>query len=270
MTVNTVTVCKTAVMSRRSGHRSPNPPTDDEAPPSDEIGLDELAARTGVSGRTIRYYQSEGVLPRPRKDGRDARYTGAHVERLELIAELQARGLKLEAIKDLVGRDRAHRSVSDWLGVDEVLRASWADDETALMSLAEVHELLGKHPRRLVGEMVDAGLLDRNADGTFAVPSRALLDIALRMLDAGVSIDIGTKAAAVLRRRLSRAADDLVRLFQSETGKSFAGKGRPAEIATALDALRPIAQDAAQLILAQELERALRSLATKGRPRKGP
>jgi len=32
------------------------------------------------------------------------------------------------------------------------------------------------------------------------------------------------------------------------------------------DALRPIAQDAAQLILAQELERALRNLATKGRP----
>lgn len=232
-----------------------------------EISLDELAEQSGVSSRTIRYYQSEGVLPRPRKDGRDAKYATSHVERLELIAELQERGLKLEAIKELVGRDR-HRSVSDWLGVDEVLRASWANDEAAAMTLAEVHTLLGKHPRRLVGEMVDAGLLTRNDDGTFIAPSRALLDIALRMLDAGVSIDIGTEAATLLRRRLSKAADDLVRLFESETGKSFAGKGRPAEIATALDALRPIAQDAAQLILAQELERALRHLASKGRPSK--
>jgi DNA-binding transcriptional MerR regulator len=232
--------------------------------PTVELGLDELAATSGVSSRTIRYYQSEGVLPRPRKDGRDARYTTAHVERLELISELQSRGLKLEAIKELVGRDRQHRSVADWLGVDEVLRASWADDETATMTLAEVHALLGKHPRRLVGEMVDSGLLTRNDDGSFVVPSRALLDLTVRMLGAGVSIDIGTEAATILRRRLGKAADDLVRLFESETGKSFAGKGRPTEIATALDALRPIAQDAAQLILSQELERALRSLATKG------
>ena len=233
-----------------------------------EFGLDELAERSGVTTRTIRYYQSEAVLPRPRKDGRDARYTSTHLERLELIGELQARGLKLEAIKELVGRDRPHRSVSDWLGVDEVLRASWVNDETSAMTLVEVHELLGKHPRRLVGELVDAGLLISNDDGTFIVGSRALLDIALRMLDAGVSIDIGTKAATLLRRRLAKAADDLVRLFESETGRSFAGKGRPAEIATALDALRPIAQDAAQLILSQELERALRNLATKGRPSK--
>lgn len=266
--MNTVTVCKTVRMSRRSGTRTSRPEPDTDATATEEIGLDELAERAGVSGRTIRYYQSEGVLPRPRKDGRDARYTALHIERLELIAELQERGLKLEAIKDLVGRDRAHRSVSDWLGVDEVLRASWANDEAAAMTLAEVHALLGKHPRRLVGEMVDAGLLTRNDDGTFVAPSRALLDIALRMLDAGVSIDIGTEAATLLRRRLSKAADDLVRLFESETGKSFAGKGRPAEIATALDALRPIAQDAAQLILAQELERALRNLAAKGRPSK--
>ena len=259
-------------MSRRSSTRTPRPEADadSDADPATaaEISLDELVEQSGVSTRTIRYYQSEGVLPRPRKDGRDARYSTHHIERLELIAELQERGLKLEAIKDLVGRDRAHRSVSDWLGVDEVLRASWADDETTTMTLAAVHALLGKHPRRLVGEMVDAGLLIRNEDATFVVPSRALLDIALRMLDAGVSIDIGTEAATVLRRRLSKAADDLVRLFQSETGKSFAGKGRPTEIATALDALRPIAQDAAQLILAQELERALRNLATKGRPSK--
>ncbi len=263
--MNTVTVCKVDEMGTRRTSRAPSA---DAAPAATEIGLERLAEQSGVSARTIRFYQSEGVLPRPRKDGRDARYSAAHVERLELISELQSRGLKLEAIKELVGRDRQHRSVSDWLGVDEVLRASWADDETATMNLAEIHALLGKHPRRLVGEMVDAGLLTQHDDGTFLVPSRALLDLTLRMLDAGVSIDIGAEAATLLRRRLSKAADDLVRLFEAETGKSFAGEGRPEEIAAALDALRPIAQDAAQLILSQELERALRSLATKGRPAK--
>src|SRR3954449_1759958 len=129
--------------------------------PVPELSLDELAERSGVSGRTIRYYQSEGVLPRPRKDGREARYTEEHVERLELIAELQERGLKLEAIKGLVGPHARPKSVSDWLGIDEVLRASWSNDRRETMSLAEVHELLGKHPRRFVGELVDVGLLVR-------------------------------------------------------------------------------------------------------------
>src|SRR3954467_6095413 len=111
MTVNSVTVWQTAVMEV---------PTDPAATDAvDELGLDELAARSGVSGRTIRYYQSEGVLPRPRRDGREARYTEEHVERLELIAELQERGLKLEAIKGLVGSNARPKSVSDWLGIDE-------------------------------------------------------------------------------------------------------------------------------------------------------
>jgi DNA-binding transcriptional MerR regulator len=188
---------------------------------SDELSLDELAARSGVSGRTIRYYQSEGVLPKPRRDGREARYTHEHVERLELIAELQERGLKLEAIKDLVGSGN-HRSVSDWLGIDAVLRTSWSNDRRESLTLAEVHELLGEHPRRLVGELVDVGLLVREDDGSFVAPSRGLLDLTVRMLDAGVSIDIASRAADLLRRRLTKAADDL----QVVRGEGSSRRGR--------------------------------------------
>lgn len=238
-------------------------PPDGLDPAPEDLSLDELAERSGVSARTIRYYQSEGILPSPRKVGRDARYAVGHLERLEQIFELQARGLKIEAIKQLLGRNRDHRSVTEWLGVDDVLRARWADDDPAVMTRADVHSLLGHHPHRIVGEMVDAGLLDRRDDGTFVAPSRALLDLSLRMLDAGVSVDVGTKAAALLRRRLSKAADDLVELFASETGRSFAGRGRPDELAAAVDAVRPIALDGARLILAQEFERSLRLLASK-------
>ena len=229
-----------------------------------ELSLDELAEHAGVSARTIRYYQSEGVVAAPRRDGRDARYNPGHLERLELIAELQARGLKLEAIKSLLGRAGKRSSVSEWLGIDEALRASWTDDQPANMTLAEVHERLGRRPRRLVGELVDAGLLVRQDDGSFLAPSDAMLDLTLRLLDASVSIDVAGRAANLLRRRLAKAADDLVKLFDDETGRSFAGEGAPEEVAAALDALRPVAIDAAGLILAQELERALRRLATTG------
>ena len=238
-------------------------PPNNPDPVTEDLSLDELAERSGVSARTIRYYQSEGILPSPRKVGRDARYAVGHLERLEQISELQSRGLKIEAIKQLLGRNRDHRSVTEWLGVDDVLRSRWADDDAAVMTRADVHALLGRHPHRIVGELVDAGLLDRRDDGTFVAPSRALLDLSLRMLDAGVSVDVGAKAAALLRRRLAKAADDLVELFASETGRSFAGRGRPDELAAAVDAVRPIALDAARLILAQEFERSLSVLAAK-------
>jgi DNA-binding transcriptional MerR regulator len=217
-----------------------------------------------VSARTIRYYQSEGVLAAPRREGRDARYNAGHLERLELIAELQERGLKLEAIKSLLGRAGKRSSVTEWLGIDEALRASWTDDQPAMMTLAEVHERLGRRPRRLVGELVDAGLLARQEDGSFLAPSEAMLQLTFRLLDASVSIDVAVRAADLLRRRLAKAADDLVKLFEAETGRSFAGEGASEEVAAALDALRPVAIDAAGLILAQELERALRHLATRG------
>lgn len=238
----------------------------------DELGLDELAERSGVSPRTIRYYQSEGVLASPRREGRAARYNPGHLERLELIAELQERGLKLEAIQSLVDRaGKRSSSVNEWLGIDEALRASWTDDQAATMTLAEVHERLGKRPRRLVGTLVDAGVLLRQDDATFLAPSDAMLDLTLRLLDADVSIEIAVEAATLLRRRLAKAADDLVKLFETETGRSFAGSGSAEEVAHALDALRPIAVDASGLILAQELERALRHLAARGtrRSRRG-
>jgi DNA-binding transcriptional MerR regulator len=230
-----------------------------------ELNLDELVERSGVSARTIRYYQSEGVLAAPRREGREARYNPGHLERLELIAELQERGLKLEAIESLLGRAGERRaSVSEWLGIDEALRASWTDDQAATMTLAQVHERLGRRPRRLVGELVDARLLERLDDGRFLAPSDAMLDLTLRLLDAGVSVDVARRAAELLRRRLAKAADDLVKLFEAETGRSFAGKGTPDEVASALSALRPVALDGAGLILAQELERALRRLAASG------
>lgn len=230
-----------------------------------ELSLDEIAEHSGVSTRSIRYYQSQGLLEKPRRDGRDARYNAQHIERLTLIAEMQERGLKLEAIRSLLGRDgNRHRSVTDWLGLDEALRDRWVQDQPATMTLTEVHRLLDARPKRLVGELVDEKVIERQADGTFLIPSPAMLSITLRLSDAHVNIDVATRAADLLRRRLNKAAEDLVALFNSETGRSFAGKGTPKEVSVALEAVRPIALDAAAVILAQEMERALHKLASAG------
>lgn len=61
--------------------------------------LAELAAETGVSPRTIRYYIARGLLDGPIVAGRGAAYTEGHLARLKKIRELQARGLMLAEIR---------------------------------------------------------------------------------------------------------------------------------------------------------------------------
>ena len=68
------------------------------------LTIDELAATSRVPSRTIRFYQSRGALMTPEIRGRVAYYGKPHLERLKLIAQLQDRGLRIDAIGDLMKR----------------------------------------------------------------------------------------------------------------------------------------------------------------------
>ena len=66
--------------------------------------ISELSQRTGVSKETVHYYIREGLLPKPRKRGRNiAVYDDRYVERIRLIKELQDRYfLPLALIKNIL------------------------------------------------------------------------------------------------------------------------------------------------------------------------
>ena len=61
-----------------------------------------------------------------------------------------------------------------------------------------------------------------------------------------------------------KTVDDAIKLIVERTGAGFAGNATVAELATAVGALRPIARETTSLILAQEVERALRQLVDRG------
>ncbi len=64
----------------------------------------DLVQRTRVSKETVHYYIREGLLPKPRKRGRNiAEYDDHHAERIRLIKELQDRYfLPLAVIKNII------------------------------------------------------------------------------------------------------------------------------------------------------------------------
>ena len=105
-------------MSTSSSSQAPQVDAD-----ADAYTLDQLAFATGVSTRTIRFYQFKGVLPRPVRRGRGALYDGQHVARLRLIGQLQDRGLSLRAVRHLLREDSDEaRVLSGYLGLGESLR----------------------------------------------------------------------------------------------------------------------------------------------------
>jgi len=76
------------------------------------LTIEELAEKSGVSIRTIRFYITEGLLPSPQVRGRNAAYTSEALDRLILIGRLKDAHLPLKEIRaqlDALTPDRIHR-----------------------------------------------------------------------------------------------------------------------------------------------------------------
>ncbi|MDB5113991.1 MAG: putative MerR-family transcriptional regulator, partial [Chloroflexi bacterium] len=61
--------------------------------------VEQLAAAAEVSVDTVRYYQSQRLLPPPRRQGRLALYGEEHAERIREVRALQRKGLTLAAVR---------------------------------------------------------------------------------------------------------------------------------------------------------------------------
>ncbi|MFO0547178.1 MAG: MerR family transcriptional regulator [Polyangiaceae bacterium] len=232
------------------------------APETTELTIDELAAVAKVPSRTVRFYQSKGALMPPEIRGRVAYYGKAHVERLKLIAQLQDRGLRIDAIRDLLASiDKGEIALAEWLGVEQEVQASWANDQPKTMTEAELYQVTGSSRPGLIADLVRAKLVQRHAD-VFLVRSPALLSIAMKLEAAGVDMETAQLAAATLQKHMSRAAADLLELFFD---KAKEGAINADDAGQLLQALRPTALESVRVIFGREMERALRALFESGR-----
>lgn len=64
--------------------------------------IGELAARAGVSVRSLRYYEEQGLLTSTRSPGGQRQYTEVEIERVTFIQRLYAAGLSSRTIAELL------------------------------------------------------------------------------------------------------------------------------------------------------------------------
>lgn len=96
--------------------------------------IGELARRTGVTTKTIRYYESVGLLPEPDRTPSGYRdYRSDAIERLQFVKDAQASGLTLAEIQSLVELKTAGRSTCEH--TVELLRRHLADIDAQIAQL---------------------------------------------------------------------------------------------------------------------------------------
>ena len=231
-----------------------------------EYTIDDLAAVTRVPSRTIRFYQSKGVIQKPQLRGRIAYYTEAHVERLKLVAELQDRGLQIKAIGDIVARlDRGELALHEWLGVEDQLKEPWAADLPKVCDTNELRSLAGDGPGR-IAELIRAGLVERRGEA-FLIPSPALLQVAVRLEASGFGLDASVEAGGLMRRHLNKAVRELVDFFMKHADDVL-NNDDGTSLIEMVRTLRPTAMEALRVIFAQEIEREIRQRIETGQTAK--
>ncbi len=226
------------------------------------LTIDELAAQSRVPSRTIRFYQSRGALMNPEIRGRVAYYGKPHLERLKLIAQLQDRGLRIDAIGDLMKRiDRGEVDLAEWLGVEEQMQTPWATDHARTVNEAELYDLAGARRPGLLADLQRAKIVERKGD-VFLLGSPALLAMAMKLESVGIDLETAAQASSILRKHLSRAVGDLVDLFLERVKEGHIGIAQSGKL---FETFRSVGVDSVRVLFAREMESALRKLLASGK-----
>jgi DNA-binding transcriptional MerR regulator len=120
------------------------------------LSIREVCGRTGLSARTVRYYEELGLLPgvRRRSGGRRV-YGPDELERLRFITRLKALGLALEEIRELNAVHAIAGSTSAMLArLDELLARRLADLDARIHELDSLRDQIRKY-RDHVAERAD-------------------------------------------------------------------------------------------------------------------
>ena len=115
------------------------------------LKIGELAKRTGCQVVTIRYYEKEGLLPRPeRSDGNYRLYEDSDVERLHFIRRCRLHGMNLAEIRDLLAFRDEPAPDCDW--INALVERHIADVEEQITSLQQLKRHLESLRQTCSGE----------------------------------------------------------------------------------------------------------------------
>lgn len=234
-----------------------------EAPPGfdDLRTVDELAAATGVTVRTVRFYATKGLLPPPLLRGRTGLYGVDHLARLTLVRDLQAKGFTLQAIERFLARMPDDASPED-VAVYGALLSPWVSDPPAELTRAELEAAAGRPvDDDVLADLAVTGAVEVLAGGTVRTRPDDLA-LALQMLDVDVPREMLAESHRLIEAATGQLAADLGALLRRHLLRPYLQDELPPEqraaLSDAIERLKPLTIEAVMNAMQRAVDRAVR------------
>jgi len=236
---------------------------------SEQFTIDELAARTGMTVRTVRFYASQGLLAPPVRQGRMAYYNSDHRLRLEFIRELQDYGYTLASIEGFLSRIPAGTSANEF-AVHRAMVAPWTPQGGLEVDRQALERRAGQ---ALDDDAIDflgsIGVVEPLEEGRFRI-SPATFAIGIDVLRMNIPRTVLTEASQVLTEHAAAAAESLSDVFRRGIWEPYL-HGDLDEVArehlgVAVHRLRTLALQGLVTAFEQAADRAIREPRAQRRP----
>jgi DNA-binding transcriptional MerR regulator len=232
-----------------------------QAPAAREYRIGELAREAGITVRTLRYYQERRLLPPPRRAGRIAWYSQAHLSRLRVIGQLLERGHTLGGIGELLSAWEHGYDLTDLLGLERALTAPWSDEVAVPVTVADISALLsGQLTPDVLEEAVRLGYVEVDGDRVVHV-SRRLLDATTALVREGIPLPAILATGRELQAGLDKLASsfvDLVIAHVLDRGRGLPPPQEVARLAETIERLRPVARTVVDAEFGRAMDRRAR------------
>lgn len=212
------------------------------------LTIDQLAAASGMTVRTLRSHASRGLLPPPIIDRRVGYYGPSHLARINFIREMQESGFSLSSIEQILSGvpDGAGEAM---LGVIRSLLAPWRAEPPAIFDPGDILRLLGPDAtERQIAALSELGEAEIDAEGRVSVSAPGLLAAAAEGVSAGLPLDGIIAAGRLVVDSAHAVAANFVQLFRDSVWRDFVASGMPEDewerIINAHRRLQPLAVQA--------------------------
>jgi len=206
-------------------------------PDEDVVSLTALTERTGLSARTIRFYQTRGLIPPPLRRGRAGYYDAGHIARLELVQEMQKLGFTLGAIERYLS-ELPEDATPDEVALVRTMIAPWQADLPVEMTKAELDARCGRALSEDDIATLHALGLVRHRRTSYLV-SESQLSNGLRLLELGFPREVALASAAVYQDHGEQMAKELWDVISHQLAPLYSD-AEPAHFREIMLRLRPL------------------------------
>ena len=193
------------------------------------LRIDDLAHISGVPSRTIRFYNTQGLLPAPLMQGRVAYYNQEHLLVLNIIKEFkEQQNLPLDVIKQLLEIRAQHGDVQMNLALKQrLLRPLTSSGQDVKLSKEELIQQTGSTGEQ-VDELTKQGLLfpiEQDKTLLYTGDDVLLLQLYQRFTQVGLPIAL----PSLIRFQLRQLVRSEMAAFEQHLFSRWRANGLPPE-----------------------------------------